>query len=284
MKYLAITPAYNEERFLPALIECVTQQSISPSLWILIDDGSSDRTSAIIDAAALQYCWIRSVHLAPHSTRRPGGESVVMAQLERFRWREFDYIFRVDADITVDSAHTSVLLQQFERDPLLGIASGTNYEPVNGSWRISPEPSFQAAGNCRIYKRECLAEIGGIESGLGWDTIDITRALMFGFHTRNFREIKIFHHRPMQTANGRGRGRLNMGIAAYNAGYSPVFMAARSLRHAFASPMMMGGALMMLGYLRPWLRRESTLADRELVKFVRRQQLRRLIGRATVWR
>ena len=107
---------------------------------------------------------------------------------------------------------------------------------------------------------------------------------MLGFQTRNFEHIPIFHHRPMQSASGRAQGRLNIGEAAYNAGYSPLFMAARALKHAFSSPRMSDGALMMFAYLRCWVTRKPIVADPELVKFVRRQQLRRLLGASTVWR
>ncbi len=259
-------------------------QTALPYKWVIIDDGSSDHTGAIIDGAAEHYQWIKPVHLPKRLERAPGGESVVMQQLELNGWRESDYVFRVDADITLHQSYVATLLDRFEQDPLLGIASGMLYEPVNDKWSPNPEPSFQATGNCRIYSRKCLEAIGGIESGLGWDTIDVTGALMLGFHTRNFSDLAIYHHRPMQTANGRRRGRLNMGEAAYNAGYSPIFMAARSLRHAFQAPKMMGGVLMMFGYLRCWYRRQPILASRQLVRFVRREQLKRLIGGASVWR
>jgi glycosyltransferase involved in cell wall biosynthesis len=282
--YLAITPAYNEESFLPGLISAIAAQTEAPAKWIIIDDGSSDRTASLIDEAAAQYKWITPVHLPRRVERAPGGESVVMRQLELHQWREFSHVFRVDADITLDQSYVAALLDRFAQDPLLGIASGMLYEPSNGSWLPNPEPAFQATGNCRIYSSKCLEAIGGIESGLGWDTIDVTSALMKGFHTRNFRDLAIYHHRPMQTANGRRRGRLNMGEAAYNAGYSPFFMAARSLRHAFQAPKMMGGALMMLGYVRCWYRRQPVLASRELVRFVRREQLKRLLGGPSVWR
>ena len=284
MKYLAITPARNELQFLPGLIDSLLHQSSLPARWILIDDGSTDGTTDMVRQLAQLHEWIEPVFLPDGGSRRPGGESVVMEQLDAFGWREFDYIFRVDADVSFERGHVARLLEELEREPRLGIVSGTNYEPVGGAWIMCPEPGFQAAGNCRIYRRECLQAIGRIESGLGWDTIDITRALMLGYRTRNFRDLKIFHRRPMQTANGRVQGRLNMGIAAYNAGYSPFFMAARSIRHAFAKPRMMGGALMMFGYLRQWAAGAPTLATPELTRFVRRQQLRRLIGVNSVWR
>ncbi len=207
-----------------------------------------------------------------------------MEQLNIHGWADSEYIFRVDADVSVNADHVETLFEEFARDSQLGIASGMLYEPGPRGWHPRREPSFQATGNCRVYSRSCLEAIGGIESCLGWDTIDVTRALMLGFRTRNFEYIPVFHHRPMQSANGRGRGLLNVGQAAYNAGYSPLFMAARALRHTFASPGMSDGALMMFAYLRCWVTRKPKAADPELVRFVRRQQLRRLFGASTVWR
>jgi biofilm PGA synthesis N-glycosyltransferase PgaC len=282
--YLTITPAHNEEQFIGNLLSSVIAQTCRPSQWLIIDDGSTDGTGDIIDRAARDYPWIKPLHLPVHKQRAPGGESVVMAQLRTHGWTGFEHIFRVDADISLNADYIQALLEEFTRDGHLGIASGMLYEPGPRGWRPNREPSFQATGNCRIYSRRCFEAIGGLESGLGWDTIDVTKALMLGFHTRNFEHIPIFHHRPMQSASGRAQGRLNIGEAAYNAGYSPLFMAARALKHAFSSPRMSDGALMMFAYLRCWVTRKPIVADPELVKFVRRQQLRRLLGASTVWR
>jgi glycosyltransferase involved in cell wall biosynthesis len=282
--YLAITPAHNEEQFIGNLLSSVIAQTCHPSNWLIIDDGSTDATGDIIDSAALDYPWITPLHLPVHEQRAPGGESVVMAQLNTYGWAGFNYIFRVDADITFNADYVEALLTEFKRNDRLGIASGMLYEPSVSGWQPNREPSFQATGNCRIYSRRCFETIGGLESGLGWDTIDVTKALMLGFQTRNFEHLPIFHHRPMQSASGRGQGWLNMGEAAYNAGYSPLFIAARALKHVFAPPRMSGGALMLFAYLRCWVNRRPIVTDRELIKFVRRQQLRRLFGAATLWR
>jgi poly-beta-1,6-N-acetyl-D-glucosamine synthase len=283
-QYLAVTPVYNEERFIGDLLRSVVGQSCLPRRWLLIDDGSSDSTAALIDSAARDHPWIRPIHLPIHKHRRPGGEAFIMEQLGLEGWADYDFIFRLDADITIHADHVQNLLSEFERDGQLGIASGALYEPHGEAWRVLQQPSFQPTGACRLYSRQCFEAIGGLESGLGWDTIDVTKALMLGFHTRNFPDLAVFHHRPMQSASGLRRGRINMGEAAYNAGYSPLFMIARALRHAFSSPWPSGGALMMFAYTRSWLRRKRIVADREVVKFVRRQQIRRLFGASTVWR
>jgi len=283
-RYLAITPVHNEERFIGNLLRSVVGQICLPRRWLLIDDGSSDGSASLIDSAAREHPWIRPIHLPTHKHRRPGGEAFIMEQLEREGWTNYDFIFRLDADITIQADHVYNLLSEFERDGQLGIASGGLYEPYGEGWRILPQPSFQPTGACRLYSRQCFEAIGGLESGLGWDTIDVTKALMLGFHTRNFPHLTVFHHRPMQSASGLRRGRINMGEAAYNAGYSPLFMIARAFRHAFSAPWPSGGALMMFAYTRSWFRRRRIVADREVVKFVRRQQIRRLLGVSTVWR
>ena len=50
--YIAITPARDEERLLPRLLVAMVAQTRRPGRWIVIDDGSADRTGEILDRAA----------------------------------------------------------------------------------------------------------------------------------------------------------------------------------------------------------------------------------------
>ncbi len=282
--YTAVTPAYNEEALLPNLIRSMTAQTLKPKRWIIINDGSTDRTAGIIDRAAAEYPWIEAYHLPIRRERAPGGESAVMRCLRERSWSDCDFLFRVDADVTFEPDYVALLMAEFKQNPKLGIAGGTLHEHRKGRWIAASTPEFDASGPSKIYSRECFQAIGGIEGEQGWDTVDEMRALMLGFETRGFRHVRTYHHRPMQSASGNWRGQMHRGEAAYNAGYSPMFMLARSLRHLFTKPWMMGGALMLIGYLRPWLRRRPMLADPELVRFTRAQQRRRLMFAKTLWR
>jgi len=102
-RYLAITPARDEERLLPGLIASLEAQSATPAHWILIDDGSRDGTPAIADAAAARCPWIEVHHLDLRRERAPGGESVIMKFLPRELWQAYDFILRLDADLTFGS-------------------------------------------------------------------------------------------------------------------------------------------------------------------------------------
>jgi poly-beta-1,6-N-acetyl-D-glucosamine synthase len=284
IRYLAITPARDEEAFLPGLIDSMTSQFVLPRRWIIIDDGSADKTGEIIDEAARKHRWIEPHHLPRNRPREAGGESVIMRLLPRAAWRDMEFIFRVDADMFFGPDYLSHLFAEFARDPKLGIACGALYEPNGQGWREFVQPSFHTRGGSKLYSRTCFEAIGGLASGLGWDTVDEARAMRLGFRTRTFRHIRAYHRRISASARGLWRGRLASGEAAFAAGYSPIFMLARSAANMFSPPLMMGGVLLGAGYLLAAVRRKPRLADPATIDFIRKQQIRRLTLRRSAWR
>jgi glycosyltransferase involved in cell wall biosynthesis len=42
--YALVTAAYNEENYITRALESVTAQTAKPAKWIIVNDGSSDRT------------------------------------------------------------------------------------------------------------------------------------------------------------------------------------------------------------------------------------------------
>ncbi len=282
--YLAITPARDEERLLPRLIVSMAAQTRQPGRWIIIDDGSADRTGEIIDCAASYHPWIEPRHLPRSASRAPGGESAIMRFLPPDAWEGYDAILRLDADLSFKPRLAELLLAEFEKNPRLGIAGPTLYEARGSRWREVAAPSFHTRGAAKLYSCACFAAIGGLEAGLGWDTIDEARALMLGFQTRSFRHIRAYHHRPQGAAGGLWRSRKAAGLAAYNVGYAPLFLVARALRLGLKWPPLIGGAGLVAGYLEGCLQRAPRPVSPELVRFVRRQQLRRLLLMESVWR
>src|ERR1700737_1394716 len=119
-RYLVITPARDEEKLLPGLIASMASQSHLPSRWIIIDDGSADATPAILDEAARRYPWMEVHRLKRDRPRAAGGESVIMRFLPRETWSQYDYVLRLDADLSFASDFIKLLLDEFVRDPALG--------------------------------------------------------------------------------------------------------------------------------------------------------------------
>jgi len=282
--YLAITPARDEERLLPSLIRSMVAQSRRPARWIIIDDGSADSTAEIIEEAAARYSWIEPHHLDRGRARAPGGESVVMQFLGAESQIQYDFILRVDADLSFESDFAQLLLAQFDLDPMLGIADPVLYEEHQDRWREMRVPAFHTRGAAKMYSARCFAAIGGLDARLGWDTVDEARAMMLGFRTRSFRHIRAYHLRPQGAAGGIWRARLAAGRAAYLAGYSPLFMTARAARNCLAGPVLIGGLLMLAGFVEGYVRRWPQVATPDLIRFTRRQQIRRLLMLESVWR
>ena len=53
MKYVLITPAQNEEAFIQKTLQSMVAQTLRPARWIIVDDGSTDRTAEIATAEKL---------------------------------------------------------------------------------------------------------------------------------------------------------------------------------------------------------------------------------------
>ena len=258
-------------------------QTITPERWIIIDDGSTDRTGEIVDEAALTTAWISPHHLKSDRPRQAGGESVIMQFLTEAAWRSMDFIFRLDADLSFGPDMVASLIDEFKRDPALGIASPILAEPANGGWKNVVVRSMHTRGAAKMYSRACFETVGKLESGLGWDVVDGARARMAGFKTRTFEHIRCLHHRPQGSASGLMRGRYANGRSAWYVGYSPLYMMAAAARRIATPPFLLGSMLMVAGYLDGFVRRRPQVSDPELIRFVRRQQMRRLLLMDSLW-
>jgi len=60
--YVIISPCRDEAAYMRRTLDSVSRQSVPPDLWVVVDDGSSDATAAILAeyAAHLPYLRVRS--------------------------------------------------------------------------------------------------------------------------------------------------------------------------------------------------------------------------------
>src|SRR5262245_162652 len=99
-RYVVITPARDEERFIRRTIESMIAQTVRPLEWIIVDDGSADETAALAQAAAAKHPWIRVLRLPNRGRRRVGAGSVEAfnAGLQILSVSDYQFISCVDAD------------------------------------------------------------------------------------------------------------------------------------------------------------------------------------------
>ena len=71
-RYVIVTPVRDEEAYLRLTVESVIKQTILPIEYVLVNDGSKDRTGYIIEEYVHRYPWIRAVHREDRGYRKWG--------------------------------------------------------------------------------------------------------------------------------------------------------------------------------------------------------------------
>lgn len=89
-KLSVIIPVYNVEEYLEQCIESVLKQAYSPFEVILVDDGSSDKSSSICDQYGREDKRIKVIH-------QPN-QGHTIARQNGFRASDGDYILFIDSD------------------------------------------------------------------------------------------------------------------------------------------------------------------------------------------
>ncbi|MEL7347714.1 MAG: glycosyltransferase, partial [Pseudomonadota bacterium] len=76
--YVVISPCRNEAAFMRRTLDSMVAQTVRPATWVIVDDGSSDETPAILADYAARHDWIRVV-AKPDRGHRAVGPGVVEA-------------------------------------------------------------------------------------------------------------------------------------------------------------------------------------------------------------
>lgn len=286
VEYVIVSPVRDEEANLARTIESVASQTVQPKEWIIVNDGSTDGTGAIADRYAQQYPWIKVHHRQNRGFRKSGG-GVVEAFDDGYRLlasNDWDFIVKLDGDLSFAPDYFESCFRTFQAEPKLGIAGGTIYDLIDGREHFTPHPAFHVRGATKIYRRACWDMIGGFWPAPGWDTMDEVKAQMLGWTTRTLPELRVLHHRPTGTADGKWGAWFKNGRANYICGYHPLFMVLKCTKRLMTKPYLIQSAALFWGFSSGYLMRIPQVNDRATINYLRHQQLGRLMGRETIWR
>jgi glycosyltransferase involved in cell wall biosynthesis len=279
--YVLMTAAHNEQATIGNTIESVLSQSKLPTQWVIVSDGSDDKTDQIVQIYEKKHRWIRYVRV----TRQPGrsfASKVIALQFadRALRNERFGLIGNIDADVTLEPTYFAQLVDRLNADPTLGIVSGFVYEQSAAgryvSRRLNSDQSVPHAA--QLVRRACYESIGGYAvlryGGEDWHAL--VSARMKGWRVEAFPHLKIFHHRPDAPA-GRIRNSFVGGRMDYSLGCYPPFEALKCLRR-FSSAYFTGGIIRMCGFLWGYLLGEKRPVSGEFVAFLRKEQKERVIA------
>jgi glycosyltransferase involved in cell wall biosynthesis len=281
MKYVLITPAHNEEAFIQKTLDSMVAQTLLPERWVIVDDGSTDRTAEIVESYEKQYPWMELLRRPRGSDRSFAGKVYAFnLGLNRAASLTFEVLGNLDADLSFDPDYLAFLMEKFLADPNLGVA-GTPFTQNGGYDTVhdSFEGENHVAGGCQLFRRRCFEAIGGYVPNRigGVDWIAVTTARMKGWKTRSFSEKRFHHYRSLGTAGRSGlAAKFSYGEKDYYLGGSPLWQLFRVAYRMTKRPILIDGLALLLGYCWAAIRRVERSVTPELMRFHRREQMKKL--------
>jgi biofilm PGA synthesis N-glycosyltransferase PgaC len=278
-RYLLISPTRDEAKHLRRTLESVAAQSVPPTCWVIVDDGSTDETPVILEEYARKLPYLRIVRRTDRGRRRvgPGVVEAFYAGLETVRLEDFDYLCKLDADLELPPRYFELLMDRMDREPRLGTTSGKPWfvHPTTGA--LVPEvcDDEMSVGASKFYRVACFEETGGFVRQVMWDGIDCHRARMLGWiaESVDVEPLRFLHLRPMGSSEkGIWTGRVRAGFGQYFMGTSPLYCLASAAYRLPSHPFLIGSAAILWGYWTSWLKGVPRYDDAEFTRFLRSYQ------------
>ena len=284
--YALISPCRNEADYMRETLDTVVAQSVTPALWVIVDDGSSDATPAILSEYAAKFSWIRIVTRKDRGHRAvgPGVIDAFYAGYETIDPDDFAFVCKLDLDLRLPPRYFEILIERMLAEPRLATCSGKAYIEEGGRLVAERHGDETSLGMTKFYRVAAFKQIGGFVREVMWDGIDCHECRRKGWIARSWDEpaLRFVHLRPMGSSQQSVyTGRMRHGFGQYFMGTGPVYMAASALLRMTQRPYVLGSLAMFWGYLRSALKGAPRYGDAGFRAFLRRYQWRSLlVGKA----
>ncbi|MGF1632707.1 MAG: glycosyltransferase [Phycisphaerae bacterium] len=289
-RYCLITPCRDEAKYARRTLDAVVNQTERPALWVIVDDGSTDETPAILAEYAAKHPWIRVMKRPDRGDRKLGGGVIdaFYSGYDTIDPTAYDFVCKFDLDLDLPPGYFAELMTRMQSNPRLGTASGKPYFRGLGGRMVSEKCGDEnSVGMIKFYRTDCFRQIGGFVRELMWGGIDCHEARRRGWICVSWDDPKLnFEHlRPMGTSHKSWwRGRVRHGTGQYFMGTAPSYMLASALFRMTRPPYVLGGVAMLWGYVRSALQRRERYGDAAFRQFLRSYQRACLVkgkGKAT---
>lgn len=276
-RYVLISPCRNEANCMRQTLDSVLAQSVQPALWVIVNDGSTDATQTILDGYCRQYDWIRVVMRADrgHRSVGPGVVDAFYAGYATINPTDFDYLCKLDLDLRLPPSYFERLMERMESDPLIATCSGKAYIQEGKRLVSEGHGDDTSLGMTKFYRIDRFQAIGGFEREVMWDGIDCHRCRMFGWKALSWDEpdLRFVHLRPMGSSQiSIYTGRMRHGYGQYFMGSGALWMLATAIYRIPEKPYLVGGALILWGWLKSALQGKPRYDDAAFQAFLRTYQ------------
>jgi poly-beta-1,6-N-acetyl-D-glucosamine synthase len=280
--YVLVTAAYNEERYIEKVLQSVVSQSCPPKRWVIVSDGSTDRTDEIVAKYAETYPFIQLAPLREKHDRNFGAQvNAIRFGYEQLKNLDFDFVGNLDADVSFPPDYFEKLLHIMQDEPDLGLSGGFIHEEGPQGFASRQRNTVRSVAHAvQFFRRECYESIGGYMAlpygGPDW-CAEIS-ARMKGWRVESIPALQVNHHRTTGGGTGLLRYAFQQGMMDHSLGSHPVIELARCMRRLGDRPYVLSALVRMGAFLYATVRRQKRPVSSEFVKFLRKSETERLLS------
>ncbi len=272
--YLLVTPARNEARNLADVADSIVTQTLLPSAWVIVDDGSTDGTAMVIGELQRKRKWIISTRL-PQQRRDlhlhyalvcKAGFDLGIRYLDA-QQVGYEFLGLVDADTIVEPRFFEKLIAEFEKDSRLGLASGGVFYRRKGRLVLERTDKKSPRGTGRLWKKSCFFETGGYTASYAPpDVVSNAKAKLLSYRVNQFQSIVAVQTRDTSSEEGLWVGYAMKGRSWHYINAHPLLILMNVIHFSSQSPRSRGMAF-FLGYFTAFLQRQTKIEDEELRRY-----------------
>lgn len=279
--YVLISPCRNEADYMRQTLDTVIGQSIQPSKWVIVDDGSTDETPKILDEYAKKHDWIKIVTRTDRGHRAvgPGVIDAFYSGYETIKPDDYNYLCKLDLDLRLPLRYFEILMERMNANQRIATCSGKAYVEEDGKQTSERHGDETSLGMTKFYRVSCFKAIGGFVREVMWDGIDCHACRMKGWIACSWDEpaLRFVHLRPMGSSQQSiYTGRMRHGFGQYFMGSSLLFMTASAIYRLNEKPYILGSLAILWGWIRSALQGKPRYHDLEFRRFLRKYQMRAL--------
>jgi glycosyltransferase involved in cell wall biosynthesis len=269
MSYWVAVVARNAGNNIGATIDSLLNQTLLPQNIVVVNDGSSDDTDAVLEQSAQQHRLITILTLPDngYDIRRVPQNINIALQANRNCTEKY---VMISGD---DCAYPNTYVQQIidNMNNKIVVASGRPTRSGLQSHEHSP------SGSGRIIRTSFLKEMGfKFPVRAGWEAWLLYQARMNGYETKLLNDLTYSHVRPRGTRHQF----TYWGAAMYTLGYHPLYAFGRIMRNLLRNSSLKASAGLFRGYLLAILGSSDqfiTPFESSLRQFVYREQTRQIV-------
>ena len=281
-RFVLISPCRNEAKYMRQTLDSVIAQSVTPTLWVIVDDGSTDETPQILKEYAFRHAWIKVVTREDRGHRAvgPGVVDAFYSGYASIDPNSFEFLCKLDLDLRLPPRYFEILIDRMRQNPKIATCSGKAYVEENGEQVCERHGDDTSLGMTKFYRVSCFKAIGGFVREVMWDGIDCHRCRMNGWIACSWDEpdLRFMHLRPEGSSQqGILVGRMRHGYGQYFMGTNFFYISASALSRINQKPYVLGSIAILWGWLRSALVRKARYNDPIFRAFLNTYQMQVLL-------